>query len=92
MTEYADLFFGIDAQYKGPVLFISGEKSTNIRKVDEEAIRTFFPNTEFVWVPNTGQWIHIEKHAELMNKVVAYLESNGTQKIWIPSDNKVYFL
>ena len=75
MTDYTDLFFTIDSQYRGQVLFISGEKSQNIRKADEEAIRTFFPNTEFVWLPKTGQYLHIEKHAEVMKKVVTYLES-----------------
>jgi hypothetical protein len=38
MTDYTDLFFAIDTQYKGPVLFISGEKSQNIRKNDEVAM------------------------------------------------------
>ena len=75
MTDYTDLFFAADTQYQGPVLFVSGEKSQNIRKADEEAIRTFFPKTEFVWLPKTGQYLHIEKHTEVMKKIVTYIES-----------------
>jgi pimeloyl-ACP methyl ester carboxylesterase len=74
MTEYANLFFNIDSQYQGPILFISGEKSQNIKKEDEEAIRAIFPNTQFSWLPNTGQWMHLEKHGEVMKKVVSFLE------------------
>ena len=74
MTEYANLLFNIESQYQGPVLFISGEKSQNIKKEDEEAIKAIFPNTQFAWLPNTGQWMHIEKHGEVMKNVVSFLE------------------
>lgn len=75
MSDYPSLFFGLDSQYHGPVLFISGEKSQTIKKEDEEAIKIFFPNTDFAWLPKTGQWMHLEKHGELMKKVVTYLEA-----------------
>lgn len=51
---------GNDRPYKGPSLFIAGEKSDYIQPSDESRIKSLFLNTRIVYFKNTGHWVHAE--------------------------------
>jgi pimeloyl-ACP methyl ester carboxylesterase len=59
--------------YKGPTLFLGGEKSGYIEPLDELLIRKHFPKARIDWVSNAGHWLHSENPEEYFRKVVDFL-------------------
>jgi esterase len=54
-----------------PVLFIKAAKSGYIREDDISAIKTIFPMSEMVTIPDADHWVHVEK-PELLIKTISY--------------------
>lgn len=59
--------------FSNPTLFIKGEKSDYIRDEDESQIIEFFPNAEFVTIPNAGHWVHAENPETFTATVLDFL-------------------
>lgn len=72
LTDFPD--FDERVAYKGQTLFIQGRKSLQIKPSDEPNIKRLFPNAEFVWLEETGPWLHLEKHKEFLRQVTRFLE------------------
>lgn len=72
LTDFPD--FGPGSTFEGKTLFIQGQNSPNLKQSDEPRIRRLFPNAEFVWLEETGPWIHLEKPKEFLQHVLKFLE------------------
>ena len=57
-----------------PPSWLQGQNSPNLKPSDEPRIRRLFPNAEFVWLEETGPWLHLEKSKEFLQHVVKFLE------------------
>jgi pimeloyl-ACP methyl ester carboxylesterase len=55
-----------------PTLFIAGAKSNYILPSDEELIKAFFPQSEILFFPNAGHWVHVEAPNELFEAVLKF--------------------
>jgi len=55
-----------------PTLFIAGAKSNYILHSDEELIKAFFPQSEILFFPNAGHWVHVEAPNELFEAVLKF--------------------
>ncbi|HUC16395.1 MAG TPA: alpha/beta fold hydrolase [Acetobacteraceae bacterium] len=60
MAEIEDFPLLSGARYKGPALFVAGERSDYIRPEHHAAIRALFPKAEFATVPGAGHWLHAD--------------------------------
>jgi pimeloyl-ACP methyl ester carboxylesterase len=61
------------ARYDGPVLVLSGERSTYIRPAHHARIRALFPEAEFATVPGAGHWVHAENPTGFLALVEPFL-------------------
>lgn len=48
----------VTGTYDGPVLWISGERSTYVREEHYAAMLALFPRTALLRVPDAGHWVH----------------------------------
>lgn len=75
LTEFPDFGSGSGAPtFEGKTLFIQGKQSPNMKPSDEPRIRRLFPNAQFVWMEDTGSWMHLEKKQEFLQHVLKFLE------------------
>jgi len=75
LTDFPD--FGSEGPtptFAGKTLFIQGKESSNIRQCDEARIQRLFPNAQFIYVDETGPWLHLEKQEEFLKHVLKFLE------------------
>ncbi len=54
-------FPAYDDQYRGPSLFIHGQRSDYVQAEQAPAIRRLFPQAEITGVPGAGHWLHVEQ-------------------------------
>ncbi|CAD2219627.1 Alpha/beta hydrolase family, putative [Angomonas deanei] len=59
-----------------PVLFVFGEKSPYQEEAKRKLIPRFFPNSRQVVVPGAGHFVHYEKTAEFVEKVVPFMSAH----------------
>jgi pimeloyl-ACP methyl ester carboxylesterase len=55
-----------------PTLFIAGAKSNYILPSDEKQIKALFPQSEILFFPNAGHWVHVEAPNELFEAVLKF--------------------
>ncbi len=60
-------------RFKGPTLFIRGEKSDYVLPQDYGLIHTHFPNAEIRTVEKAGHWVHAENPQEFEATVNGFL-------------------
>jgi pimeloyl-ACP methyl ester carboxylesterase len=60
-----------------PALFIRGGKSNYIRDTDIPLIKEHFPNAVVETIPDAGHWVHAEQPAQLLEKVLAFIDQPG---------------
>ncbi len=67
------IFDGISTgtQYKGPALFIKGEKSDYILDSDKPKIIQHFPNAVFRTVSGAGHWVQADNPKEFLEKIAS---------------------
>ncbi len=53
-------FPGVVGQYRGPALFLRGERSGYVPDGAEARIRALFPKARIQTLPGTGHWLHAE--------------------------------
>jgi pimeloyl-ACP methyl ester carboxylesterase len=63
----------LPGRYEGPVLFVSGERSSYIREEHHEAIQALFPAATFATVPRAGHWVHAENPAGFLEAIREFL-------------------
>jgi len=61
------------AQYRGPTLFLGGERSGYIRPEYHARIRALFPAARFATVPNAGHWVHAENPQGFLDLIEPFL-------------------
>lgn len=61
------------ASYRGPVLWIAGERSGYVTRDDEPAMRALFPRTVRMTVHGAGHWVHAEKPEEVIAALRSFL-------------------
>ncbi|NOX74241.1 MAG: alpha/beta fold hydrolase [Alphaproteobacteria bacterium] len=66
-------FPAMDAQFNGPVLFLTGGVSDYVRAEHHDRILRLFPQAEFRQIAAAGHWLHAEKPREFETEVRAFL-------------------
>ncbi|EAR02168.1 alpha/beta fold hydrolase [Maribacter sp. HTCC2170] len=66
---------GISASeiYKGPTLFLRGDKSEYITPSDSDNIKRNFPLAEIETIDNAGHWLHSENPVQFFNKTMDFI-------------------
>lgn len=64
-----------EAAYRGPALFLRGERSDYVRERDGAAIRRLFPAATIATVPGAGHWIHAERPDAFLAALEPFLAS-----------------
>nr|ACO15648.1 Abhydrolase domain-containing protein 11 [Caligus clemensi] len=59
--------------FKGPCLFITGDKCDYMKEKDLDEVSTLFPNAKFIRIPDTGYWLHVERYRELLEIILPFL-------------------
>jgi esterase len=60
-------------EYGGETLFLKGENSGYISTEDKNLIKSHFPNSKIVTIPDAGHWMHAENPTEFCRSVVEFL-------------------
>lgn len=63
-----------DEAFPKPTLFMGGANSDYIRPEDQESILRLFPNSQTIFIPNAGHWLHAEQPAAVITKVRDFLD------------------
>lgn len=66
-------FPSVDAQFDGPVLFLTGGASDYVSDNHRPRILELFPNAEFLALEGAGHWLHAEKPREFEAAMRAFL-------------------
>ncbi len=61
--------------WKGPTLFISGEKSKYIKESDKVSLTSEFPKSTFAKVSSAGHWVHADNPAEFLDIFQTFIQS-----------------
>lgn len=64
------------SQFSGNTLFLKGENSGYISINDKDLIRSHFPNSKIVTIPNAGHWLHSENPTEFYRTIVEFLRKD----------------
>jgi len=67
----------IQAQYRGPVLFIKGVNSSYILPEHEQKIQVLFPGAELKTVADAGHWVHSEQAETFQKLVLGFWQKAG---------------
>ena len=63
-------------EYSGETLFLKGENSGYISTDDKILIKSHFPNSIIVTIPDAGHWMHAENPTEFYRSVVEFLRKD----------------
>ena len=63
-------------QFFGKTLFLKGENSGYISTDDISLIKSHFPNSKIVTIPDAGHWLHAENPTDFYRSIVKLLENN----------------
>jgi esterase len=75
-TAHEDILAPVSGgQFEGPTLFVRGERSGYITDIDTPEIKTHFPNSEVITIPNAGHWVHADQPKALIETLEAFLSS-----------------
>ncbi len=62
------------ASFKGPVLFLRGDRSRYIKDEDIAGIKQHFPQAEIKDIKNSGHWLHAENPKDFMAETLTFLK------------------
>lgn len=65
------------AKYKGPALFVAGDRSDYLRPQNEPEIRRLFPAARIVRIADAGHWVHAEQQQAFLDLVEPFLAKGG---------------
>ena len=60
------------APYDGPVLWLTGERSTYVRDEHLEPMRRLFPSVRQVVVPDAGHWVHADQPQTVIDALLEF--------------------
>ena len=61
--------------YKGPTLFLKGDRSEYISAGDMEIIKRHFPDARIETIRNSGHWVHAENPVDFLNSSMDFLQA-----------------
>ncbi len=61
--------------YRGPTLFLAGERSDYVRPEHHAAIRRLFPGAAIETVRDAGHWVHAEQPQRFIDRTLAFLDA-----------------
>ncbi|MCK5443339.1 MAG: alpha/beta fold hydrolase [Maribacter sp.] len=64
---------GISDTYKGPTLFLRGDKSEYVTHSDINLIRMHFPSATLETIDNAGHWLHAENPVQFFDKTLTFI-------------------
>ncbi|MGB5369792.1 MAG: alpha/beta hydrolase, partial [Flavobacteriaceae bacterium] len=64
-----------NAIYRGPSLFIRGDRSEYVTLQDMAEIKRHFPSAILETVYGAGHWLHAENPEQFFNKTLAFIKS-----------------
>ena len=64
--------------YKGPTLFLRGERSDYLTERHETRIHALFPAARIVTIAGAGHWLHAEQPAAVVAQIERFLDEHGT--------------
>jgi esterase len=67
----------LDRPFEKPALFVRGEKSKYVEDDDIPAVKTVFPDAEFVKISGAGHWVHVDQPEQFNTVVLKFLGRNG---------------
>ena len=56
-----------------PTLFVAGARSKYVRNKHESEMQRLFPESETVWVPDAGHWVHIDQPQRFIDICVDFV-------------------
>ncbi len=59
--------------FEGATLFLGGANSSYIQQKDLPDIKTHFPNSEWISIPNAGHWLHAEQPQAVVAEMRRFL-------------------
>jgi pimeloyl-ACP methyl ester carboxylesterase len=59
--------------YRGPALFVAGDRSNYIQPEHEAAIRRLFPQARIIGIEGAGHWVHAEQPQAFLQTVAPFL-------------------
>ena len=62
--------------YRGPTLFIAGERSDYIRSEHWPGIVALFPTARLVSIPEAGHWLHAERPQQFLDVLGPFLDGS----------------
>lgn len=62
--------------YRGPTLFLRGDRSEYVTKNDDEAIKRHFPLAKIETIEKAGHWLHAENPDQFFDKSMAFLNQH----------------
>ena len=62
------------ARYRGPCLFVRGERSDYVLDEHREAITELFPAARIATVADAGHWVHAERPRAFLETVEPFLD------------------
>mgnify|MGYP001076774479 CR=1 FL=1 len=75
MEEIGDNINSFDS-FKGPTLFLRGDRSEYVTKNDMETIHKHFPIAYLETIDNAGHWLHAENPEQFFDKSMNFLNKN----------------
>ena len=68
---------GVRTVYKGPTLFLRGERSDYLTERHETRIHALFPAARIVTIAGAGHWLHAEQPAAVVAQIERFLDEHG---------------
>jgi len=74
--NYGEINKGLSLErvFTKPTLFVTGGKSTYIRKEDHHLIKKIFPHAKITTISGAGHWVHAEAPGEFSRVVLDFLQ------------------
>ena len=66
------------AAYRGPTLFLRGERSEYLTARHEARIRALFPCASIDTIAGAGHWLHAERPAAVTDRIARFLDDTAT--------------
>jgi pimeloyl-ACP methyl ester carboxylesterase len=73
IVSFPDLPAG--TAYRGPALFVAGDRSNYIQPEHEAAIRRLFPQARIIRIEGAGHWVHAEQPQAFLQAVAPFLSA-----------------
>ncbi|MDR1236954.1 MAG: hypothetical protein LBK28_01805, partial [Propionibacteriaceae bacterium] len=63
-----------EANYLGPVLWLTGSESAHVKPADDAEMYRLFPNTKKLEIAAAGHWVHADQPRAVIDALTAFLD------------------